>query len=231
METDPSTKPRYGENRCRATSNGTGERCRKAAIRGATVCRFHGGAAPQVRAAAKRRLAEEESQTAAMRMLRQLGAEVPEDVAPIDHLLAELRQASLVAEWLGQQAVLDGPSGPLWTVWERERDRRAKLAKFAVDAGLDERRVQVAERDAAALAGVIRTVLTTVRGAILQQLTEVLVPPEPTERFIVLDQRDRDDLQRAVHDVTVGRTGIETVRTELLKLSAGDEDGRGTDVA
>jgi hypothetical protein len=41
---------------CRATCKATGERCRKRPIAGAAVCRSHGGAAPQVREAAKRRI-------------------------------------------------------------------------------------------------------------------------------------------------------------------------------
>lgn len=43
--------------RCKATSKGTGVRCKKDSIPGGTVCRNHGGAAPQVRHAAAARLA------------------------------------------------------------------------------------------------------------------------------------------------------------------------------
>lgn len=47
--------------RCKATSHRTKQRCCNYAIRGAEVCRHHGGSAPQVRAAAAARviLAEE----------------------------------------------------------------------------------------------------------------------------------------------------------------------------
>lgn len=41
---------------CTATGRATGERCRLSAIHGSTVCHKHGGSAPQVRAAAARRL-------------------------------------------------------------------------------------------------------------------------------------------------------------------------------
>ena len=41
---------------CKATSR-KGRKCKQPAIDGGTVCRYHGGAAPQVRAAAQRRLA------------------------------------------------------------------------------------------------------------------------------------------------------------------------------
>lgn len=42
--------------RCSAHSKRTGERCKKPPIRGATVCRAHGGGAPQVKASAEERL-------------------------------------------------------------------------------------------------------------------------------------------------------------------------------
>ncbi len=43
---------------CTATVSDGSRRCRRVAINGGTVCRSHGGAAPQVRAAAQRRLAD-----------------------------------------------------------------------------------------------------------------------------------------------------------------------------
>jgi len=42
--------------RCTATANSTGERCKQPAIPGGTVCRFHGGGAPQVEEKAQERL-------------------------------------------------------------------------------------------------------------------------------------------------------------------------------
>lgn len=45
-------------NVCTATKSGTGEPCKAFAISGGTVCVYHGGKAPQVRAAAQRRLLE-----------------------------------------------------------------------------------------------------------------------------------------------------------------------------
>jgi len=40
---------------CTARSKQTGERCKQRPVKGGTVCRFHGGAAPQVAAAAEQR--------------------------------------------------------------------------------------------------------------------------------------------------------------------------------
>lgn len=42
---------------CKARSKQTKNRCKRPAIPGGTVCRFHGGGAPQVAAKAKERLA------------------------------------------------------------------------------------------------------------------------------------------------------------------------------
>ena len=44
--------------RCTATARTTGLRCRRGAIHGGTVCKKHGGAAPQVKKAARERLEE-----------------------------------------------------------------------------------------------------------------------------------------------------------------------------
>ena len=44
--------------RCTAHSSQTGERCKRSAIKGGTVCASHGGRAPQVKRSAKERLAE-----------------------------------------------------------------------------------------------------------------------------------------------------------------------------
>ncbi len=44
------------ERRCTAHSSRTGKPCKNAAIKGGTVCRYHGGAAKQIRQAARTRL-------------------------------------------------------------------------------------------------------------------------------------------------------------------------------
>ena len=44
-------------SQCTAKSKTSGKRCAQTAIPGGTVCRYHGGAAPQVQRAAKERIA------------------------------------------------------------------------------------------------------------------------------------------------------------------------------
>lgn len=49
---------RFDYVQCKATARSTGNRCGRPAVPGATVCRYHGGAAPQVQRKAKLRLLE-----------------------------------------------------------------------------------------------------------------------------------------------------------------------------
>lgn len=51
--------------RCTATAKRTGERCQNAAIKGANVCRVHGGSASQVKKKAQERLDEMADSTTA----------------------------------------------------------------------------------------------------------------------------------------------------------------------
>jgi hypothetical protein len=69
-----------GPHGCHGTSKTTGEPCRNYPGPGAICCRFHGGAAPQVKAKAARRLAEAEMTEAAGRYVRPDGS-VPPDIA------------------------------------------------------------------------------------------------------------------------------------------------------
>jgi hypothetical protein len=56
--TDAPTGRTFYGNRCHAHARSTGERCGNPALAGAKVCRYHGGAAPQVQAKARLRLLE-----------------------------------------------------------------------------------------------------------------------------------------------------------------------------
>lgn len=159
--------------------------CRQFPARGATVCRYHGGAAPQVVAAAAIRERDE----AMDRVLRLAVSQVdPAHAAksPDEQLLEEVGRASMMVQWLADRvAELDVPDltdtgafadlvgvdpdtgepverrisnqlfGPdhqgnaaphlYWAMLNQERDRHAKLCKLAIDAGISERLVRLAE--------------------------------------------------------------------------------------
>lgn len=152
-------------------------RCRKQPMKGATVCRTHGGSAGQVRSAAERRLLEREALVAA----EAFG--LPREVDPHSALLEELHRCAGAVQWLGAiVADLDkdevvwgktrhatgGPDAGVTheakpnafvSLWQSERDRLAKVAKTCVDVGIEERRVRLAESAGQQLAAVIRSVL------------------------------------------------------------------------
>lgn len=82
----------------------TGSRCKRSAIPGGKVCRYHGGAAPQVIKAAKVRAARVEAIAEAERMVARAGVEAD----PLEHLLESLyRAAALVDVWGAMVAGLD----------------------------------------------------------------------------------------------------------------------------
>src|SRR5690554_4354052 len=83
--------------RCTAHTTG-GNPCRKAPIKGATVCRTHGGSAPQVKAVAARRAATLEAHAEAERMLAAAGV----DADPIEHLVDSLLRTSALMLVYGQ---------------------------------------------------------------------------------------------------------------------------------
>lgn len=163
--------------RCTATARRTGERCQNPRIRGGDVCRTHGGAAPQVRAAAAARLREQALREAAKQIA------VPVDTSPDQALLDEVcRSAGMVAYYQARVQELDrdalvwgrvkektggedygttSEAGPhVWLkLYAEERDRLVRVCAVALKAGIEERRVRVAEQQGVLLAAVIRRVL------------------------------------------------------------------------
>jgi hypothetical protein len=157
---------------CAARSKQTGQQCKHLAIPGGTVCRVHGGSAPQVQAVALRRLQADQARAD----LRRLGVAI--ETTPIEALEAMLYEAAgnvtvlraMVAELdqdgdnSSSRSAIYGPtfheSGSptgkgephvLVVMYNQERDRLAKLAEACAKLGLDERRVKLAEAQVARL--------------------------------------------------------------------------------
>ena len=155
------------EHRCTAT-NRTGERCGRPPMRGATVCASHGGKAPQARAAAERRVQAQALEADARAVLAFEAVEPIDDpVLALAELAAEVR-ATVRA--LGQRVNsledVRYPS-PLGTEQVRAeldllgqyQDRLGRMLTALGRLGLDERRVQLSEAQAAVLVGVVDRLL------------------------------------------------------------------------
>lgn len=136
---------------CGATTT-KGKPCRKPAILGGRVCTVHGGLAPQVRAAAARRLAEQRARG----LLSALGEDVPPVVDPFAALEQIAGQAVALVEVLrpivgslsdvrargGLGAVVVAPE---LQVYIAALGRAESVLSKIVSLGLDERRTRIAE--------------------------------------------------------------------------------------
>ncbi|MGC0144925.1 HGGxSTG domain-containing protein [Pseudactinotalea sp. Z1732] len=167
------------DRQCTAKTR-TGQRCRSAAILGATTCRMHGGSAPQVKAAAARRRQQE----AAARAVALFGA--PRDVDPAQALLDLVHWTAGEVEYWREQVralAVEDPSSLTWGITREKsggddygttaeakpnvayvmlyaaQDRLAQYATAALKAGVAERQVRLAETQGALVAGAVRAIL------------------------------------------------------------------------
>lgn len=167
--------------RCTAKAKGTQSRCKRRPVPGADVCVMHGGRAPQVRAAAAKRIERQEAERAVVA----LG--LHRDIEPTQALLEEVRRAAGNVAWLeselremdpqelfwgrAQHEEGIGPEGPIdkttdkaavhvkYQLYLTERDALVKASTAALKAGIQERQVALAEAQALQVAGLIRRVL------------------------------------------------------------------------
>lgn len=162
-----SWKPPPDDRRCTAQSKQQKRRCAKWAEPGQTVCRFHGGAAPQVKAKAAANL---QAQSAAAAVVT-FG--LPQDISPEDALYQELHRTAgavayiqglvqtLDAGQLGQSTRNSGRVPSIWVdLYQRERKHLADVAATCIRVGLEERRVRIIEEQGQAVADLLRKVLT-----------------------------------------------------------------------
>lgn len=177
-----------------------GDQCGNHAIKGAEVCRMHGGSIPAVKAKAAQRVAEEKA-AAKMRLFA-----APVEIDPAQALL-ELVQwtAGEVRYWRAEVHRIseDDPDNLTWgktreksggddfgtteeagppvayRMLESAQDRLAKYAAAALRAGVEERRVKLAEDQGALVAQVIRRILDRLDLAEWQtELVSTVVPEE-----------------------------------------------------
>jgi endonuclease/exonuclease/phosphatase family metal-dependent hydrolase len=142
---------------------------------------MHGGSAPQVKAAAERR----RHQAAALAAVETYG--LPREVAPDVALLEEVHRTAGHVAWLAKIVRGLGQDELVWSkaeeehigasefggtnttskaqpnvwlqIYQTERKHLAQVAKAALDAGVAERQVRLAEQQGSVLAGVIHRIL------------------------------------------------------------------------
>jgi hypothetical protein len=168
------------DKRCIRKATSTGDRCKRYRSPGTTVCVKHGAGAPQVR----RKAAERVKLEAAARAAATFG--LPREVAPDQALLEEIARTAGHIDWLGGIIEALDPKAVVWgtsktedvgaseftgvntteqaavNVWvelyQRERTHLVVVCKAAISAGIEERRVKLAEQHGALLADVLRSV-------------------------------------------------------------------------
>jgi hypothetical protein len=171
--------------RCNGT-NRAGEPCRLPPITGGTVCRMHGGASPQARAAAARRVAEAEAAKEMGRAMVTLGVQ-DRDIDPAKALLEEISWTYAHVAWLRAKVrelkpaelvwgvtQTDngvGPQGPVdmtteksapnvwYSLYMTEREHLVKVSAAALRAGVEERRIKIAEDQGNMVAAVLQRIL------------------------------------------------------------------------
>lgn len=149
-------------------TNREGNPCGLRPIPGGTVCKWHGGGAPQVRAAAAERLRVREIQASASRTLAHEGIEAIDD--PLEELGKLAAGAKALMDALGARVNslddlehFDAKNSPAIKaevqMYERAMDRTHRLLDSLVKHGYAERQVAIQEQQAMLVAGVIRRVL------------------------------------------------------------------------
>lgn len=145
---------RYDRPSLRCSAHRTdGAPCAAYAMHGTTVCAAHGGRAPQVRAAAQRRLEVEKAQ----RQVRRLGLNEAPAMHPVEALERSIAATAAMCAYLrdlvSDVADSGSDSKALLFVWQAAlREWEVALGRIctsALRAGVEERRVRIAERDGA----------------------------------------------------------------------------------
>jgi hypothetical protein len=172
----------HGRRQCVAQSKQSGQRCKRAPIPGGVVCVMHGGKAPQVRAEAERRTQQSTLHAAAVTF------GLPVKVTPTQALMDEIQWTAGHVAWLreriqeleadaltwGRTEYREGAGeeglttttveragvNVLLELYERERKHLVAVTTAALSAGIEERRVRIAEEQGRLVAQVIRAVLT-----------------------------------------------------------------------
>jgi hypothetical protein len=157
---------------CTATAKSTRKQCKRHAHPGTNVCVKHGAAAPQVLAAARRR---REQQTALQWAKQELVRQGVPNRTPLEHLEAVLEEdARTYAMWRlacdlliteGDRLLATNRHGeqlihPYVEERNKAAQRWARTSKYALDAGVSQKRVEIEQERAELMAQALRATLS-----------------------------------------------------------------------
>lgn len=192
-----------GARRCWGRSKQKGGQCGSAALPGQNVCRHHGGASKQARAKAQERIVEERARGLMATYGRKIETTATE--ALLDEVQWTAGHVAWLRERVQEiESAATGPDGNNPLVWgvtrektggqdfgtteeaapniwlklyQTERAHLVKVCAEAIKAGIEERRIKLAESQGALLAGVIRAILGDLELTAEQQAKVAVVVP------------------------------------------------------
>lgn len=179
---------------CSARAKSTGERCRRAPIRGGAVCIVHGGKAPQVVAAAKRRREAAQVEYEVRGLLAFTSYEGVCDPLEALALLADESLAfkealaSRVNDLAGQIRYKASGAGTEQlraevALYERAMDRTGRLLDALARSGFEERRTQLAEQQGLLVVEALRRIFDRLALTEEQRALVPTVVPEELRRI------------------------------------------------
>lgn len=187
--------------RCTAKVKQTGERCKRAAIPGGTICVIHGGASPAVRAAAARREADAAA-TAALEVVWNPDASPVGD--PVEALASLAGKLQHAVDVLGARVEVTDLDGTTALALSRAM-RDLRMALEALEGlGLQERRVRLAEGAGQQIAAVLRAVLDRM--------------------YVVVDTVESQESDELGLPDAWTRSALVVVPDELRRVAGGDGD-------
>jgi hypothetical protein len=173
-----------GNRRCQRRSKNRGGQCGAIAMRGQDVCRFHGGASPRARAKAQERLAEEKARGLMATYGRKIEttatealiAEVQWTAGHVAWLRERVQEIEAAAEPGSENALVWGVTKKktggedfgtteeavpnIWLkLYQAERAHLVSVCAQAIKAGIEERRIRLAESQGELVAHAIRAIL------------------------------------------------------------------------
>lgn len=162
-------------------------------MKGATTCRMHGASAGQVKAKAAARVKAAAAEADARRVLAhvalsrvedplQVLAETAAEAVAFKDALASRVNALEAMRYSAPGAGTEQLRAEL-AVYERALDRVARLSDMLAKHDFGERRLQLVERYGDGLASVVRAILSSLLGALLEALGEHVAARSVVESF------------------------------------------------